>query len=1054
MKNILLFYALFIGFNFSSRAVEISAPACPIISVTGTNVTCYGKSDGTARLAVISGGSGSYTHTWSNGTTGSGLADTITNLSVGTYTVTTTDLISGCSVVGAFVVSQPDPLTVTSDIVNVNCFGDATGSINIELTGGKMPYSYSWENAVGVEVATTQDITNVFAGTYTVFVEASDASCSLSKTYTINQPTEALNSSSNITNVDCFGNNTGSIDISVWGGTAPYAYSWDNGDNSQDISSMSSGNYTLLITDNKGCTRSETYNISQPSALTGTMNSSDILCFGEATGTVGITPSGGTAPYSYKWQNSQNVLVASSSSLSNVKADTYQVTVTDAKGCKFSSSATISEPTLLELDAAVTNVSCNGGSDGEIDLIISGGVGPYSYSWTNSVSTLIGNSQDLLGVTADQYTVEVIDDNGCVKSLTREVKQPLVPITVNIDVVDVLCYGENTGEINLTVSGGTAPYNFSWSPSPQTTEDISNLLAGSYSFTIIDDKGCPYNGTTNISQPAQPLAVSNIITDVNCFGESNGSIDLTVTGGTPGYKFKWSSSSFQLSNTNEDLINYVADDYRYEVTDFNGCKSIDTLTISEPPLLTSSISGVNILCKGGTNGSVDLVVNGGVTNYVYNWSNGAITQDLVTLPAGLYEVLITDNNGCETENSIQLTEPSDSLKYEYETVNVKCNDGSDGEIELTLSGGTMPYDIDWSNGDITPVIDSLIAGEYDFLVTDYNGCSVKDSIEITQPDDVTLNEIITDVSCKGFKDGIIDISPLGGTAPYRFTWYNSSYALSAQTKDLVNFPADVYQLEIIDTNDCLYEMYFEIEEPEELAIDYTFNIASCSGGADANINVNVTGGTPDYIFDWSNGETTQNLTNVSAGTYEMNLTDANGCQDSIKVEITQPLPIEITFETAEVSCKDQFDGTALASATGGNGGYQYFWEDGTTVAFNEELTSDWHFIEVLDILGCDSFDSVFVDINPIGCIDPVNTFSPNDDNYNDTWVIDNVSLYPNLRMQIYNKWGNLIFKSEDGYTPWDGKFNGTVLPAGVYYYILELRDDENEVLKGNITLIK
>lgn len=1053
MKNKVLFYTFLIGFIFTSQAKEISAPACPTISVTGTDASCYGESDGTAILNVLTGGSGDYTHTWSDGTVSSGLKDTIRNLSAGTYTVTVKDNVSGCSVIGAYVVGQPDPISVTAEVTNVNCFGNATGAIDISVTGGTSPYSYSWTNSTGSVVSTDQDLINIVAGTYSVVVSSSDTSCTVTKTYTISQPIEELNSSANITNVDCFGGSTGAIDVSVWGGTPPYLYVWDNGANSQDISSVTSGNYTLTITDDKGCSRTITYSVLQPSALATVMNTTDVLCFGEATGSVGVTVSGGTTPYSYSWENSENVLAQSTSSLTNVTADTYQVTVTDDQGCSVTASETISEPTLLELNAVVTDVQCNGGTDGEIDLQVTGGMAPYTYSWVNSALNPVGNNQDLVGVPADEYTVEVEDYNGCTETLTLQVDQPTSAIFVNIESFDVLCFGENTGAINLAVSGGTPPYTYSWS-SGQTTKDISNLLAGNYSFDIADANGCPFNGDVIISEPLEPLAVTDNITDVTCFGESNGVIDLTVSGGTPGYSFKWSNSSFQLSNTNEDLINYPADDYRYEVTDINGCKFVDTVTIAEPPLLTSQISGVNILCKGEETGSVDLEVSGGVLPYVYSWNNGAITQDLVNLPAGSYEVLVTDANGCQTENNIILTEPSDTLGYSYETSDVTCNDGANGKIELMLTGGSLPYDIDWSNGDTVSIISSLTAGFYEFVVTDNNGCVVSDSIEIEQPDAITINEIVTDVSCNGLSDGVIDISPSGGTAPYRFRWFNSNYALSAQTEDLVGFPADLYQLEIRDSNNCFHEVFIEIAEPDQIVIDYTFNVVSCSDGGDASILVTVEGGTPAYDFNWSNGATTQNLINIPAAVYELNLTDANGCKDSLKVEIIEPEPIEISFETTVVSCKDQFDGTALASSSGGNGGYQYYWENGTTTAFNEQLSNRWYSVEVEDILGCTKIDSVFIDINPISCIDPVNTFSPNGDNYNDTWVIDNVSLYPNLTMQIYNKWGNLVFKSESGYTPWDGAFNGAILPAGVYYYILELGDDENEIVKGNITLIK
>lgn len=1052
MKNSILFILFFIGaINFSHASK--AAPACPTISVIGTNATCYGVSDGTATVNIIAGGSGNYTHTWSNGQTSSGSSSTISFLGAGTYTVSVKDNISGCTVVGAYVVGEPDPISITGTVTDIDCFGTNTGGINVNITGGNTPYSYEWTNGLGTTVGTSQNLSNVVAGTYTLTVNAPNASCSSSQTFVIEQPTEALNSSVTINNVDCFGSSTGEIDVSVWGGTPPYAYLWDTGQTSQDISGLSSGTYTLTITDNKGCTEQQSYVINQPTQLTGTMSGVDILCNGDATGSVSINASGGTAPYSYSWQNSQSVIVSNSSSLNNVPAETYQVTVTDAEGCTFTSSIVITEPALLTLSASVVDVNCYGGNDGEIDLTVTGGIGPFDYVWTNSVPNTVGTSEDLIGIPAEDYSVEVTDNNGCVKTISETVSQPLSPIAVDVAVEPVLCHGDNTGSIDLSVNGGTPGYTYSWS-SGQTSQDINSLLAGSYSYTVIDANNCTETGNVIITQPSQPLTVTNTITNVNCFGESNGEIDLTVTGGTPNYSFEWASSSYQLSTTSEDLIDFTADDYRYEVTDENGCKVIDTLTITEPPLLTTTIDGTDILCKGESTGAIDLTVSGGTNPYTYAWNNGLISEDLVNLTAGMYDVVVTDDHGCQTTNSIELTEPADTLAYSFTVEDVKCNDGTDGEILLDLSGGTPSYDIDWSTGDTVLLLTDLVAGTYSFEVTDNNGCQVADTVLVEQPDPVTLNEVITDVSCYGLSDGIIDISPTGGTAPYEFTWYNSDYALSAQTEDLVGFPAEIYQLEISDTNGCEYEMFLEIEEPDSIIIEYTFDVVSCSGGADASIDVTVTGGTPAYDFTWSNGATTEDLTNIPAGNYSMDLVDQNGCADSIEVEIVQPEPISVTFETTEVTCEDQFDGTAYATASGGNGGFQYYWENGTIDPYTEQLSSDWHSIEIVDILGCNHVDSVFIDVNPISCIDPVNTFTPNSDNYNDTWVIDNMELYPDLKMQIFNKWGNLVHVIEKEYTPWDGTYKGGELPSGVYYWTLYLNNDDNDILKGNITIIR
>ena len=1058
MKNYFFsLIGLVLGFSANSNEVsDKAAPApCPTIVVYGTPASCYGYTNGTATVSV-SGGSGNYTHTWSLGPafTYSGTSSSINNLAVGTYTVTVKDNVSGCTVVGAYVVTSPDPITVSGVVTNVNCFGQATGSVMINVNGGNNPYSFQWKNSSNFVVSTSQNLTLATADTYTVTVTANTTTgCTYSRNFTITQPLEPLNSSSIVSNVDCFGNSTGDIDVTVWGGTPPYAYSWDSGQSSEDIANVPAGNYQLTITDARGCSRVVDETITQPLQLSGVMSASDVQCFGESSGIVSVAASNGTIPYSYSWQNSTTLFAQNANSIVGVPADNYQVTITDANGCKFVGTTTVNQPTQLAGSTVATSVSCYGGSDGAIDLTINGGVLPYTFLWENSVPTTVGSTEDLNGIPAEFYHLTVTDFNNCVIEFDQEVTQPLSFVSVTAEVTDVLCYGDNTGAIDLTVTGGTAPYTFSWSNS-QTTEDVGNLLAGSYSYDVLDANGCPFSGTEVVTQPAMPLTVTNVITDVLCFGDNTGSIDLTVTGGTAPYTYEWSNSTYLLSITSQDLINYPADDYRFEVTDANGCKVIDTLTITEPPLLETSVTGVNILCYGGNNGSVDLTVIGGSLPYTFLWNTGDVTEDLNNLYAGYYEVLVTDDHGCTSISSITLTEPADSLSFTYEVSHVLCNDGTDGSIELTVVGGTVNYDYAWSNGDTLSLIEDLTAGWYTFLVTDANGCSISDSIEVTQPDPLTLNEVITPASCFGFSDGIIDISPTGGTAPYSFTWFNSDYALSAQTEDLVGFPADIYQVEIIDTNDCFYEMFFEIEEPELLVIEYTFDVISCYGGTDANIYVDITGGNPAYTTTWSNGATTEDLLNVPFGVYQLNVVDTKGCTDSIEVSLSQPDSLMIAFEHTPVTCEDQYDGIAYATPTGGNGGYFYEWSNGSMQSMADSLQSTYYFLTVTDILGCTAYDSVFITRNEIGCIDPVNAFTPNGDFYNDTWVIDNMYLYPEAEVQIFNKWGNLIHYQKGLYEPWDGTIKDQMAPSEIYYWIINLNKEDRETLKGNITIVR
>lgn len=1051
IKILLLLTALYCQNVFAIEGIISPPPACPTIQTSGVDVSCDGSTNGQATVTIVVGSSGPYTYTWSQGTVQSGFitSSTITNLSVGTYTVNVKDETTGCVVVGAVVVDAPDPIAVSGVITTVGCYGTATGAVNVSVTGGTPGYTFNW---AGPTTSNSEDLINAFAGNYTLTI-TDLKSCVKTANYTITQPLEALNYSYVVSNADCNGTATGDIDLTVWGGTTPYSYSWSTGSLSQDLTNITMGTYNVLVTDARSCTFTTNISVSQPPVLTGTLTTTDVNCYGDATGSLNFSPVGGTPGYTYQWSNSTSLFSETGANLFNVVADDYTVIITDANGCTSSANGTVGQPPLLALSTTAVNVNCYGGSDGSVDLTVTGGTSPFNYTWTNSLGSTVSSSQDLSAIPASIYTVVVTDNLGCTKTISQEVTQPNSPIAVQEEITNVLCFGMSTGVIDLTVTGGTAPYSYNWSNS-FTTEDLINVPAGNYSYTVTDDNGCTYSNSVFISQPAQALNVTNTITDVNCFGESNGGIDLTVTGGTTPYSYSWANSTYLLSNTTQDLTNIPADVYNFEVIDANGCNFTDVLTVTEPPLLVTSVTGVNILCKGGNNGSVDLTVAGGTPNYIYSWNTGDVTEDLSTLIAGYYEVTVTDDHGCTSISSITLTEPEDSLDFSYVVENVKCNDGTDGSIELTITGGTTPYSYDWSNGSTSSSISSLTSGYYTFLVTDFNGCLIGDSIFVDQPAPLTLNEVITPVTCFGLSDGIIDITPVGGTAPFDYAWFNSTFALATQTEDLTGFPADVYQVEIIDSNGCFYEMFFEIVEPEILAIDYTFTIVSCPGGSDGTISVDITGGNPAYTTTWSNGATTEDLTGLIAGIYSLTVIDTKNCTDSITVEITEPDTMKMTFDVVPISCIDQHDGTALVLPTGGNGGYSYLWSNGATTALIENLYNQYYYITVTDILGCSANDSVYIPKNEIPCVDPVNAFSPNFDDYNDTWEINNMDLYPEAEMQIFNKWGNLIHTQKGVYEPWDGYVNNQPLPSETYYYILNLNFEDRKPLVGNITIVR
>jgi gliding motility-associated-like protein len=862
-----------------------------------------------------------------------------------------------------------------------------------------------------------------------------------------------LNNSAVLTNVSCYGGTNGSVDLQAWGGTAPYTYLWNTGSSNQDVSNLTVGNYSVAITDNKGCVKSANYTIIQPSVISTQMNATPVSCFGFSNGIAATTVSGGTPPYSYAWQNTNTVFAQNNATLTNVPASTYTVNVTDFNGCAVSNSIAISQPSVVSSSLTFTNVSCHGGNNGNINLSVSGGNAPYTYSWVNAANQNIASSQDLQQIPADTFTVTISDANGCVSTMNQIITEPEYPLSSLANITDVLCFGNSTGAISVSVAGGTVPYSYNWL-SGQNTATISNLNAGNYSVTITDVLGCTLTNNVNVSQPNAPLNITNSVVDVTCYGLTNGAINTAVTGGTLPYTFNWSNSTYILAYNTEDLTTIPAETYVMVVLDQHGCTISDTFVVSQPTPLSNTMIGTNILCHGESTGSINLSVTGANAPYSYLWNNGSTSEDQAAIPAGFYDVLITDANGCNKTDSIVLTQPQFPISYSFTTTDVTCRDGSNGIINLTVTGGIPIYSYAWTNASTNALNDSLTAGIYGFLVTDANGCTVTDSMTIFQPAALSINEVITPVTCYGLSDGMIDLTTLGGTAPYQFTWFNSTFALSAQTEDLIGFPTDTYQVEITDSNGCFYEYYVILPEPDSLNITSTGVVVTCHGGTDGAIDITVTGGNPGYTYNWTNGEITQDISNLAAGTYQVTVSDTKSCNDSLALTIIEPEPITSNITSTPITCVDQTDGTAFVEASGGVGAYTFSWTNGTTDALNENLANAMYSVLITDAVGCTATDSVWIPINPVACIDPVNCFTPNNDQINDTWVIDNMELYPDLSLSIFNKWGNIVFEQRGNYTPWDGSYNARDLPAGTYYYIINLNYLDRAPVTGTINILK
>lgn len=525
---------------------------------------------------------------------------------------------------------------------NVLCNGGTTGSATVAGGGGTAPYTYLWSNA-----ATTASITGLAAGTYTVTV--TDAlGCNNSTSVTITQPTAiSLGGIPSISNASCGGGCDGAIsNVVIIGGTGPYTYLWSNGATTANISNLCAGTYTGTVTDANGCTFvSPPITISSGGslALANTPTITNITCNGLCNGAVsGVSVSGGTAPYTYLWSNG-----ATTANISGLCAGNYSLTITDNGGCSFvlPLPVTISEPTAISVPTpTVTNITCNGLTNGSATVAPTGGTGAYSYAWSPAGGTAATAS----GLAAGTYTVVVTDANGCTASNTATVTEPTALSLAGFPTAtDVACFGDSTGSVTgLTPTGGTPPYTYLWS-NGATTQDVLNLPAGTYNGTVTDANGCTLSSPTGftISQPAAALNLAGFptATDVSCNGAADGAVsDLNPTGGTAPYTYLWSTGA-----TTAGLSGLSGGTYNGTITDANGCtlSSPTGFTINEPDSL--SIQGiVTDETAAGADGAINAVVAGGTSPYVYDWDNGATTEDLTGLDQGTYTLTATDANGC------------------------------------------------------------------------------------------------------------------------------------------------------------------------------------------------------------------------------------------------------------------------------------------------------------------------------------------------------------------------------------------------------------------------
>ncbi|MCA1750775.1 MAG: SprB repeat-containing protein, partial [Flavobacteriales bacterium] len=620
------------------------------VTVTGsvTDVFCAGDDDG-AISTVVTGGDGSYTLNWTGPGGFTASVTDINNLVPGTYTLMATDG-SGCEGVGSFVVNEVEQLDATAVIADNLCPDGTEGEIALTVTGGTSPFTFSWTGPGGY-TGNMQTISDLSSGVYNLTL-TDENNCVFTHTYTVNPPDD-ITVSAIISDADCFGIATASIDAEAAGGTPPFIYAWSGPDgftaSGGVISDLDPGTYELIVLDNNSCEYIESFEVTSPPEIEVTLASQPISCVGNGDGQITASATGGVAPYEFAWTGPGGYTSADQN-ISGLEPGSYTLLLTDANGCTVTLSETVPDAAPVTITGTVANTSCSTGNTGAIEIEVEGGVAPFIFAWTGP-GGYVSSDQNISGLAPGTYNVVVTDAGGCQDTDEFTVQAPEA-LTANFDIEPVTCFGGTDASINTTPIGGTAPYTYFWiGPAgfSSSNQNIENLVAGTYTLLISDANGCNGFLEAVVTQSTQ-INITRVITNVTCFGGSNGAINISVSGGTPGYTFAWTGPNGFTAIT-EDVSGLQAGTYSVTATDVNGCAASRNYTINQPAEITFNSSVTNVVCAGDNDGAVNIIIATGAGPFTYSWSGPsgftATTQSISGLTAGTYNITATNSQGCQ-----------------------------------------------------------------------------------------------------------------------------------------------------------------------------------------------------------------------------------------------------------------------------------------------------------------------------------------------------------------------------------------------------------------------
>jgi hypothetical protein len=899
------------------------------LSLQGFDADCY-ESDTGSITATFSGGVSPYrirlgAGPWVENVTS---PHSFNDLAAGNYTVFIEDA-AGCEASDQVTIDEPDELVATVE-GEILCFG-GFATLSIEVTGGVGPYTLTdvdeqaiFVNEFGVFVLEV----GVDSGEWKVI---DNNGCEVPVDIQLEEPDELIVSLTP-TDLDCYGDGSGEISASWTGGTGPFDIYLDGQLVASDVASpyvfdgLDAGDYNVEVMDANGCADDDDVTVSQPDELIVSLTPTDLDCYGDGSGEISASWTGGTGPFDI-YLDGQLVAsdVASPYVFDGLDAGDYNVEVMDANGCADDDDVTVNQPDELIVSLTPTDLDCYGDGSGEISASWTGGTGPFDiYLDGQLVASDVASPYVFDGLDAGDYNVEVMDANGCADDDDVTVNQP-DELIVSLTPTDLDCYGDGSGEISASWTGGTGPFDI-YLDGQLVASDVASpyvfdgLDAGDYNVEVMDANGCADDDDVTVGEPDE-LIVSLTPTDLDCFGDGSGEVSASWTGGTGPFDIYLDGQLVASDVASPYVFDGLdAGDYNVEVMDANGCADDDDVTVSQPDELIVSLTPTDLDCYGDGSGEISASWTGGTGPFDIYLDGQLVASDVASpyvfdgLDAGDYNVEVMDANGCADDDDVTVSQP-DELIVSLTPTDLDCFGDGSGEISASWTGGTGPFDI-YLDGQLVAsdvaspyVFDGLDAGDYNVEVMDANGCADDDDVTVGEPDELIVSLTPTDLDCYGDGSGEISASWTGGTGP--FDIYLDGQLVASDVASPYVFDgldAGDYNVEVMDANGCADDDDVTVSQPDELVCEIIDSTDSDCEASNGSATVQVSGGTEPYTYTWKDefdvvvgNEAT--VSGLAGGVYKVYIVDDNGCETDCEVTIVEELCEEVC-ETAYAMSED------------------------------------------------------------------------------------------------------------------------------------------------------